>query len=160
MRTFKDNAGRTWSLSVDCDCVRRVRTALNFNLVNADFKAMLDQLLGDPVFLCDVLYVVCKPEADRQNLSDVDFGRAMYGDCIEQGTMALLEELANFTPSHRDRARIQKLLNAMWTLAEKSHDVRDRQAQTAIDQILTAPATTSGPSSGVSPETSASIPAP
>ena len=106
MKTFKDNAGRTWTVSVDVDAIRRVRTALKVNLTSTDFGAVLEQILSDPVLLCDVLYVICKPEADRQKVSDEDFGRAMAGDAIEHATGALLEELANFTPNPRDRSRI------------------------------------------------------
>jgi hypothetical protein len=82
MRTFKDNAGRTWTVSVDCDALKRVRTLLNVNLISTEFVKVLEQLLSDPVLLCDVLYVVCKPEAEKQSVSDVDFGRAMAGDAI------------------------------------------------------------------------------
>lgn len=160
MRTFKDNAGRTWSVSVDVDGIRRVRTALNINLTSAQFNATLQQLLNDPVLLCDVLYVICKPDADKLNISDVDFGRAMSGDAIDHATKALLEELANFTPNQRDRARVQKVLTTLYQLAEihrtKSDTLLDQEMQRLIQEAET---TTSGPSFLNSPASSASIPA-
>lgn len=154
MKTFKDNAGRTWSVSVDVDAIRRVRTALKVNLTSTDFASVLEQLLSDPVLLCDVLYVICKPEADRQKISDEDFGRSMAGDAIEHATAAFLEELANFTPNPRDRARVKRVLQAMWDLAEKTRDVADRNLETEIAKVLT-----SGLTSGGSPGSSASTPA-
>lgn len=154
MKTFKDNAGRTWSVSVDVDAIRRVRTALKVNLTSTDFASVLEQLLSDPVLLCDVLYVICKPEADRQKISDEDFGRSMAGDAIEHATAAFLEELANFTPNPRDRARVQRVIRAMWELAEKTRDVADRNLDTEIAKVMT-----SGLTSGGLPGSSASTPA-
>lgn len=160
MKTFKDNAGRTWTVSVDVDAIRRVRTALKVNLTSTDFGAVLEQILSDPVLLCDVLYVICKPEADRQKVSDEDFGRAMAGDAIEHATGALLEELGNFTPNPRDRARVQRILAAMWKLAEKTRDVADRKLDSEIERALSSVETISGPTSGGSPGSSGSIPVP
>jgi hypothetical protein len=154
MKTFKDNAGRTWSVSVDVDAIRRVRTSLKVNLTSTDFASVLEQLLSDPVLLCDVLYVICKPEADRQKISDEDFGRSMAGDAIEHATAAFLEELANFTPNPRDRARVQRVIRAMWELAEKTRDVAEWNLEAEIAKVMT-----SGPTSGGSPGSSASTPA-
>ncbi|MBE7466816.1 MAG: hypothetical protein HS116_25375 [Planctomycetes bacterium] len=160
MRTFKDNAGRTWTVSVDVDAIRRVRTALQVNLASAELAQVLERLLSDPVLLCDVLFVVCKPEADKLGVSDVDFGRAMAGDAIEAGTLALLEELANFTPNPRDRARVKRLLQAMQQLAERTRDAAETRLEREIEKALSATTATSGPSSGSSPGSSASIPVP
>jgi hypothetical protein len=154
MKTFKDNAGRTWSVSVDVDAIRRVRTSLKVKLTSTDFASVLEQLLSDPVLFCDVLYVICKPEADRQKISDEDFGRSMAGDAIEHATAAFLEELANFTPNPRDRARVQRVIRAMWELTEKTRDAAERNLEAEIAKVMT-----SGPTSGGSPDSSASTPA-
>lgn len=153
MQTFKDNAGRSWTVSIDVDAVRRVRGGLNINLTSTDFSKVLEQLLSDPVLLCDVLFVICKPEADRNGVSDVDFGRAMAGDAIETATRALLDELANFTPNPRDRARVKKVIQALYQLTEKTRDAVERrldgqilEAQTAVEKTI------SGLSSGRLPE--------
>ena len=64
---------------------------------------LLEQLSTDPILLCDVVYVLCKPEADQQNVTDEQFGQAMAGDAIEHATTALLEELVDFFPLARRR---------------------------------------------------------
>jgi hypothetical protein len=160
MRTFKDNAGRTWTVSVEVDAIRRVRSALDVNLTSAAFSELLQQLLSDPVLLCDVIYVLCKPEAERQNVSDVEFGRAMAGDAIEHGTKALLEELANFTPNPRDRARVQRVLKTLYQLAEMSRDKVESSIEHETEKLLSrVELATYGRSSGSSPASSESIPA-
>jgi len=64
MRTFKDNAGRVWSVQLDVAALKRVRSLLGVNLLEVIEGKLIDRLSNDPVFLCDVLYAVVKLEAD------------------------------------------------------------------------------------------------
>ena len=48
MRTFKDTAGRTWTVCVNCDALKRLRTDLKINLIGDDCEKGLAPLLGDP----------------------------------------------------------------------------------------------------------------
>ena len=132
MRTFKDNAGRSWSVSVNVDTARRLRSMANVDLMElveapereeasggkadddglplrAAFarKPLLERLIRDPILLCDVLYVVCKEEADKLNVSDADFGRALYGTAIAAARSAFLEEIADFFPDEGQAIRRQ-----------------------------------------------------
>lgn len=75
METFKDNAGHTRTVNVDA--IKRVRSALDVNPMVAVEGELLEQLASNPVLLCNVIYVVCKPKAAAQQDSDEDFGRAM-----------------------------------------------------------------------------------
>ena len=61
MKTFTDNAGNTWSLSITVDAVKRVRSLLNVNLMDVIEGTLLEKLSADPVLLCDVLFAVVKP---------------------------------------------------------------------------------------------------
>lgn len=135
MKTFKDNAGRMWTISIDIGTVKRVRSLLDVNLVAKDFIQVLEEVLSDPVKLCDVIYVLCKPDADKQGISDEDFGRAMAGDAIEHAAIAFLDALADFTPNPRDRARVQKVVTALKSVAEKSRDMMDLQAEAALADL-------------------------
>ncbi|MBW7934986.1 MAG: hypothetical protein H3C62_15535, partial [Gemmatimonadaceae bacterium] len=89
MKTFTDNAGRTWTLAINVDVLKRVRGLVDMNLLDIIDGQLIERLYRDPVLLCDVVYAVCKPEADARSVSDEDFGRAMAGDAIEQATKAL-----------------------------------------------------------------------
>jgi hypothetical protein len=119
MKCFKDNQNRNWTIVVNVAAVKRVRSLLSINLldvVKLDEKNrpnvdLLEQLASDPVLLCDVIYCICKPDADAQNISDEDFGSAMGGDAIEHATTALLEELVDFFPEAK-RLVLRKLMNA------------------------------------------------
>ena len=153
MRVFKDNAGRSWSVCINVDAIKRVRKLLDVNLLEIASGQLIEQLANDPVLLCNVLYVVVKPEADAQKISDEDFGRAMAGDAIEHATTAFLEELVDFFPSGRRRVlakalgKLQTLQSRLLTLAEEQLDSPeiDAQIETALKN--------SGNLSGNSPAT-------
>ena len=174
MRTFRDNAGRNWNLALNVWTVKAVRDLLGVDLLDlgADRPAgheknLLLRLIGDPVLLVDVVYVLCKDQADAAGVTDEQFGRAMAGDVIDQATKGFLEDLADFTPSPRDRARARKVIDATWTVIDRAQDLLDARAEkelsaattAALDAMKAASANIPGDSSTSSPDSSESIPA-
>jgi len=126
MRTFTDNAGRTWTLAINVDSIRRVRSQLEIDLLQAVEGKLIERLAGDPILLCDVIYVLCKPEADQRGVSDEDFGRAMAGDAIDHATTSLLEELVDFFPQSR-RALLSKAMQKFRHLETRAIELVDKQ---------------------------------
>lgn len=114
MHTFADNLGRTWYVAVNVATIRRVRGALDVDLYQLvdDGMQALGRLVADPVRLADVLYVLCKDDADAKNISDEDFGRALAGDAITSAAEALVEELIDFFPDERSRAALRRVIAA------------------------------------------------
>jgi hypothetical protein len=159
MKTFTDNAGRVWTVQVNVDAIKRVRDLVQVNLLEVVEGKLLERLISDPVLLCDVIYSLCKPEADAKNISDVDFGKAMAGDAIDGGTTALLEELVDFFPQAKRRvlskalAKLRKLETAALAAVETRLDSPELERQMAarLAQLEN--------SSGSAPESSASTPA-
>ena len=173
MRTFRDNAGRTWSLTLSVWTVKKVRDLLGVDLLDlggesatgsSDKKpGLLFRLIADPVLLVDVLYVVCKDQADSASVTDEQFGRAMGGDAIDAATKAFLEELADFTPSPRDRARARKVIATTWAMIDRAQDVLDAKAEKELPaavETLLAEMSALGSSSTSSPASSEQTPAP
>jgi hypothetical protein len=121
MKTFADNAGRTWAIAVNVATVKRVRDLLQVNLLEiADQKGkLLERLVEDPCLLCDVIYALVKPEADAKGISDEEFGRSLGGDVLDQATDALLGEIADFFPRHR-REVLRRILAKLSTLQQKA----------------------------------------
>ena len=165
MRTFKDNAGRTWSLTLNVWTVKKVRDLLGVDLLDlggesatgsSDKKpGLLFRLIADPVLLVDVLYVVCRDQADGASVMDEQFGRAMGGDAIDAATKAFLEELADFTPSPRDRARARKVIETTWAMIDKAQDVLDAKAEKELPAAVESALSALGNSSTSSPDSSA-----
>ena len=126
MKTFTDNAGRSWNISVTVDAIKRVRSLLDVDLMDAASGKLIHQLAEDPVLLCDVIYCIVKPQADEKEISDEDFGEAMAGDAIDQATSAFLEDLVNFFPSRR-RVLLQKVLTKLKNLEAIAAEVVNKR---------------------------------
>jgi hypothetical protein len=161
MNTFADNAGRNWTVQINVDAIKRVRDLVSVNLLEVVEGKLIDRLISDPVLLCDVIYAVCKPEADTKAVSDVDFGRAMAGDAIDAATTALLEELVDFFPQGRRKVLAKALnkLKALETAALKAVDARldspelERRMEKELQRLGTWSGDAPG-SSGSTPEPS------
>jgi hypothetical protein len=119
MKAFTDNTGRSWTVSLNIGTLKRVRSLCEVDLMAAVEGKLIERLIADPVLLCDILYVVCKDEADKYNVTDEDFGRSLGGDAIDYATTALLEELVDFFPQRR-REVLRKALHKLNQLQEKS----------------------------------------
>ena len=83
---------------MNVETIKRVQGLLDVNLLDVVDGDLIERLVADPVLVCDVVYCVCKPEADKQGVSDEEFGRAMAGDAIHNAADALLEEIVDFFP--------------------------------------------------------------
>lgn len=160
MQTFNDNTGRTWSLTINVDAIKRVRGLLDVDLMQAIDGKLLERLVTDPVLLCDVVYALCKPEADAKSITDEQFGQAMAGDAIDAATTALLEELVGFFPQAK-RQVLRKALDKLKVLETKVFDaVTARLDSGEIDRMLEAELNKVGEPFMSLPESSASNPAP
>lgn len=142
MRTFKDNEGREWTVRVTVDAVKRVRSLCEVDLlaVVSDQGKLLDRLVDDPVLLCDVIYAVCRPEAEKREVSDEAFGRSMAGDAIDVATQSLLEELADFFPSAR-RTLIHRVVEKLRRYRGKAMEAAlgrldDPALDTELDRLI------------------------
>jgi hypothetical protein len=148
MKTFNDTTGRTWTVTINVNAVKRVRSLLDVNLLDVIEGKLLERLVSDPVLLCDIIFALVKPEADARNVSDEEFGRAMAGDCIEQATAAFLEELASFFPQGR-RTVLQKALAKLKTLETRllehaAKRIDSPELEQRIEGILNATGASSG----------------
>ena len=121
MHSFVDNSRRTWEVAINVAAVKRIRGLLGIDLyalVDDGFKS-LSKLVSDPVTLADVLYCLCKDQAERQSITDEDFGRSLAGDVITQAADAFVEELIDFFPDARARGSLRKAIEAGKAVREK-----------------------------------------
>ena len=162
MRQFKDNAGRTWTVDINVATLKRVRGLTGVDLMQVIEGTLIEKLIRDPVLLCDVVYAICKPEADARSVSDEEFGKAMAGDAIEAATGAVLDELISFCPSPRDRANLGRVLQATRKVMDRARDLVEKKLDSGeLDKLVSrvlSEGATPGDSSTSAPEPSASIP--
>jgi hypothetical protein len=156
MRSFIDNAGRTWTLQINVAAIKRVRGLVGVDLYKLidDGMEPLAKLIADPVDLADVLYCLVRNEADAKQITDEQFGRALAGDAITAAADAFLEELIDFFPEARARAALRKTVSAGKQVRNKvldhlEHQIQNLDVDTAASRLIS--------SFGSLPESSASI---
>lgn len=129
MPTFKAG-GREWMLTVNVGTVKAVRAALNINLLDllpsGDGPGVMAKL-ADPCILVDVLWVLCREQAEKVSLTDAQFGAMFDGESIEAATLALFHGIADFFPAAR-RDLLRKVLG-------KDREVRDAALALANQQL-------------------------
>jgi len=174
MKSFQDDQGRAWTPAVNVERCRAMRDRLDVSLPDFD-RGLFERLAGDPILLVDVLYLLCEPQCQQKNVSDVDFARALAGDSLDEAVTAFLENLCLFFPSRR-RGPLQTLLAKLRALEERTcQQANERMSGPKVERILQQEANRaideldrridelladSGSSSGDTPASSDSTPVP
>jgi len=164
MKEFRDDQGGRWQVSLTVSSAARVKDlvrvvlppktadepapteAVPFDLIDAGEIARTFQVLRSNFSaLGETLAALLLPQIIQKGLSKEDFLDALRGDSLEQGGLAVEEELVSFFPP-RLRGVVTALSARMTELAETV----TKQAEAAL--------LTHGPSSGSAAESPASIP--
>ena len=109
MRTFRDNAGREWTLSLNVASVKRIRDLANVDVFSGGLQKFLEDMTGNPVMLVDALYALVLPQTEMRGVSGESFAESIAGDVIEEASSAFLEELVDFFPKAR-RGILKRIL--------------------------------------------------
>lgn len=125
MKTFTDCMGRTWTVTINVGTIKRVKTMLGINLLEAITDDLAEKLKNDVCMLVDVLYVICKNEADAKNITDENFGEAMAGDALENATNAFLDELIDFFPAEK-KMILRKAINKVNQAEKKALEMGNK----------------------------------
>jgi len=185
MQTFTDTENRTWTLNLTIGAVKRVRDELKVNLMdplggarpgNSNGRRrrppLLTRLQLDPILLVAVIFVLVKPEADRQGVTDEQFAEALGGDAAYDAFVAFMAEWRGFFQRLR-RETEAKAIDANLAMVaaedkrtaalvpratEAAQKAAERRRQEAIEKIEalgdSVTATSSPESSGSGPATS------
>jgi len=139
MKTFKDSAGRNWTITINVDTVKRLIAGINVNLceLNEGDPPLILALERDASRLFDVVFEVIRPQAETLGVTAQQLAAGIDGPSLAEMATAFWGELADFFRPLRPAT------------AKMIQDV------TAIQQ---PPTDESGPSSGGSPGSSGSTP--
>lgn len=100
MKQFPDSASppKTWTLSLNIGAVKRIRDLLKVDLMqlHEGDPPLIQRLTDDVVLVVDVLFVLCKPDADAAGITDEQFAGRLGGDAFRLAWEALQEELVDF----------------------------------------------------------------
>jgi len=103
MRTFKDSAGRSWTISITVDAIKRVMGSLCVNLseLHAGEPPLIVRLEADAVLLFDVIFQLVAPQAASVGVSAEQFATSIDSQSVGPAATAFWEELADFFQSLR-----------------------------------------------------------
>ena len=131
MPKFTDNAGRECNTHIDVPAARMVRKELGADLLDLDEG--LPKIYGDPVLLCDVLYLLCREQSERAGVSDEEFGRGLRGEVLGDACSAFLHALMDFFPT-----RQREMLAAMEAMGETLMTTLHTLATKELPELMTA----------------------
>ncbi|MCM2370670.1 hypothetical protein [Aporhodopirellula aestuarii] len=103
MQKFIDRRGRVWIVDIDNTTLRRVKALTDVRLLDAIDGDLITQLSSDPLLLGDVLFAICKPQADQQDVDDEAFAEGLAGDAIDEACKAVVDALVAYFPESRRR---------------------------------------------------------
>lgn len=122
MSKFTDTEGRVWNVQLTVHLVKEVKQRLDVDLLDEQVHETLTLLTGDIVKSVDVLYILCNSQADKNEISDVEFGQSLYGDVLFEGINAMVEALIDFFPNPKKRMWIRRLWEKSTSHMDKTND--------------------------------------
>ena len=121
MANFSDLNGRNWVVTLDVYSIKQIKKELEIDLLDEKVHETLQRIAEDIVLAIDVLYLALKEQLDTANISDVEFGRSLAGDCLNDAVGALVEALVDFFPNPRKREFMKKMLEKATSHMDRSH---------------------------------------
>lgn len=166
MSTFKDAAGREWSIRLTVGSAMAVRDRLDVDLLQPEVgdPPLLTRLGTDELFLGEVLCVLLEDQFEKQGLSETDVKKSFDGKTLLDAQDAFYAELIDFfqnrgrtdrsTASARQHTMIQKATVAATERIEKID--LDKLIDKTLDDAMSQ--TKSGETSGTPQAPSESTP--
>ena len=114
MKKFTDKKENEWILELTVGSAKRVKADCGIDLIDIiDVKtglqkSPLEELADNPMLLVDVLFSMCRKQAEERNIDDESFAELFDGEVIQDAISALVEEIINFSPPVR-RKVLQKI---------------------------------------------------
>lgn len=101
MAKFTDAAGREWDVTITAWAIRSIKSAMGFDVV--DIKSgdvpYPAKLMTDDLFLADMLWAICKPECEAQDVSEDAFFKGLDGATLKNANKVLMQELIRYFDS-------------------------------------------------------------
>jgi len=127
MATFKDREKTSWVLDINTTVLKRARSE-GFDIPKgiAD-GSLLETCIQDEIYLVDLIYILCKPQAESRKITDEQFGELVgTGPVIKEAVTALMEALTDF---YQDRA------GPVMAAMEKYQEMESKVLAEANDKI-------------------------
>jgi hypothetical protein len=170
MQAFTDSTGRSWTIVLTIDTLKRVKSLVQVDLARPDEgdPPLHVRMFDDVILLADVIFAAVKPQADTAGVTDEAFGQSLGGDAITAAARAFLEEWTDFF-RRRERPDLVAMIQKYRTLMERGVKAVETEVATLDVETLAEAAVAKagakarsilGGLSSSSPESAPSIPDP
>lgn len=132
MKVFTDSKNRKWDCSITVGVTKRVRAALNVNLISLlqdNGGKGYGELVSDEVKLTEVLYWIVEPQAKALGIDDYGFCDGFDESVLIDAEAALYEGLVDFFKDPKKR----EILRA---LRQKSKEVSRLVTEKALPMAM------------------------
>lgn len=136
MKIWKDAEGHAYETKITVAEIRDVKTELGINLMDIATGDLLQKISEDVILLCDILYVINRSQAKEYSIDDVQFGRNLYGDALEEATRAFMEEMINFFPNQRTRQLLTKAMTKGQERMDKALDLAEKSLEEELNKPI------------------------
>lgn len=147
---FTDSKARVWRLEFNIPICRRLKSEVGFDIGDLQEGKALIQMVMDPMKFAQVLWLLCESQADRDKVTEEQFGQSLNGDALDDAFVALNGAVVNFTPSHLRAAAMKvvaatdqamqasgkAMVRAIESQADQITEVIERETKKAIDESL------------------------
>ena len=98
--TFTDKIGESWELELNVGLIEDVKeiTGVDFDKVLNEPENIATLLFAQPKKLVEVLWVMCKEQADKRNIEPKAFGYRFDRESIDLAANALIGSIISFYP--------------------------------------------------------------
>ncbi len=132
----------SWEIALNYTSMKRVKERLKVDLADpmSGDPPLFTRLNLDFELLCNVVYVLCEPQASQRGISDEQFGVLLGPNAIADANEALFDEWRDFFRQVR-RPEMAALLEKQQLFAAKvaekgRQEIDSRELQTVMDEAL------------------------
>lgn len=111
MRTWKDEKGREWSVSITLPVIEELRAKFAVDVIAWE-NPPFDALFRDPMKLYGVLWLLTEKQAAAAGVNAEQFAEGCCGGAFDRGLHALCEASTDFCPERTQSLRRSLLSQA------------------------------------------------
>lgn len=108
MQYYTDSKDLMWSIEFDCAKMKGIKK--EFGVDPLDVETFYNTKLKDVLFVCDLLYFLCKDELQANNVdSPEEFAKGLTGDVLSDAMEILISEYIDFFPNQQVREALKAI---------------------------------------------------
>lgn len=142
MHTFKDVNGKDWTIQLDTNMTRELRSEIGVDLLNLDKQTVSDLTTNDEM-LVDVISFICTEQIKHKEMDAKSFAACMVGEALDNACDALVNEVVFISRRSQrevaakawEKTKAAEEMMTAETIEFLDSGVVEKQAQKAVDEM-------------------------